>query len=313
MTLLPLFDLRSVLLIAGVVVAFSLAALSFVWHGLLSAREQVARRVDSLASVLGGRLAAKKEPAETADRVFRLPQGGVPTSEVLELARRLRRYGIPETRAPSLYLALRLGLGIVLVPLMLAVVARFGAFSSLLQPLVIVVLGIGGGWFAPAVVLDTLSRRRVKEIERALPEAMELLIIVVEAGLALEDGIDRIVVELQRSRPLLAEELALTAADLKILPDREMALKNFARRVDVPSVRSVTATLAHTMRFGTPLAQALRVVASELRNEALARLEERANRMPVLLTIPMVVFILPAVFILIGGPAFLKVMDVILR
>jgi tight adherence protein C len=149
----------------------------------------------------------------------------------------------------------------------------------------------------------------MRSIESGLPDAIELLCISVEAGLALEDAIDRVVPELWRSQPTMAEELALTSADLKILPSRDAALRRLSARVAVPSVHSVVTTLSQTLRYGTPLAQALRVVASELRNNSLIRLEERANKMPVLLTIPMVLFILPCVFMVIGGPTALRLID----
>lgn len=133
------------------------------------------------------------------------------------------------------------------------------------------------------------------------------------AGLALEDGIERIVAELYRTQPALAEELAITSADLKILPSRDMALANLAKRVDVPSVRSVMTTLSQTMRYGTPLAQALRVVAGELRNDSLIKLEERANKLPVLMTVPMMLFILPSIFLIVGGPAGIRLVDTLFR
>jgi tight adherence protein C len=124
---------------------------------------------------------------------------------------------------------------------------------------------------------------------------------------------NRIVIELQASQPVVAQELAVTSADLKMLPNRDDALRRLADRLDMPSVNSIVTTLAQTLKYGTPLAQALRVVASELRNDALLRLEEQAGRMPVLLTIPMILFILPSLFLVIGGPAFLRVLDVFLH
>jgi tight adherence protein C len=139
------------------------------------------------------------------------------------------------------------------------------------------------------------------------------LVISVEAGLALEDAINRIVGELRRSQPAMAEELALTGADLRILPSRDDALRRLAERVKLPSVHSVVITLSQTLKYGTPLAHALRVVAAELRNDELLKLEEQANRMPVLLTVPMIVFILPSIFLMIGGPAFLKVLDAFIQ
>jgi tight adherence protein C len=97
---------------------------------------------------------------------------------------------------------------------------------------------------------------------------------------------------------------------MKILPSRDEALANLAVRVNMPSVRSVVTTLSQTLRYGTPLAQALRVVAGELRNDTLMRLEERANQLPSLMTIPMMLFIMPTIFMIVAGPAVLRVMDI---
>jgi tight adherence protein C len=129
--------------------------------------------------------------------------------------------------------------------------------------------------------------------------------------LSFEEGINRVSEVLRVSRPAVAEELALTSADLKILPSHERALGNLAQRVDAPSVRTVVTTLSQTLRYGTPLAQGLRVISAELRTDALVRLEERANQLPSLMTIPMMLFILPTIFMIVAGPAALHVMDVL--
>ena len=165
------------------------------------------------------------------------------------------------------------------------------------------------GYFIPGMVLGKMSKRRLKAVVNGLADALELLVICVEAGLSFEDGIDRISHILAEAQPALAEELATTAADLKILPSREAALANLANRINAPSVRSVVTTLSQTLRYGTPLAQALRVVAAELRNDSLMRLEERANQLPTLMTIPMMLFIMPTIFMVVAGPAVLKVID----
>ncbi len=313
MSLLLPFARPALLLFAGPAAAFAVAVFSFSWYGLLVAKARVSGRVDALLDTFASRASETEDAAGQGGRVFRLQQAKGQSRETTEWARRLEGFGIAQNHAGAFFVAFRLCLGLLLAAVLFVPARHSFAGSSALPLGLAVTFGLAAGWYGPAVFLDTRLRRRVHEIETALPEAIELLIIAVEAGLALEDGIDRIVVELKGSRPSLAEELALTAADLKILPDREQALSNLASRVDVPSVRSVVTTLSQTMRYGTPLAQALRIVAAELRNEALARLEERANRMPVLLTIPMVVFILPAVFIFVGGPALLQVLDIIMR
>ena len=136
-----------------------------------------------------------------------------------------------------------------------------------------------------------------------------VLAVCVEAGLSLEDGLARVVTELGRSQPALADELGLTLADLKILPSRDQALANFAARIDIPSIRAVITTLAQTLRYGTPLAQSLRVVAAEMRNDALIDLEERANRLPAYMTVPVILFLMPTIFLIVGGPAALRLFD----
>ena len=165
------------------------------------------------------------------------------------------------------------------------------------------------GWFAPMLFISYGARQHKKAVRSGLPDALELLVVCVEAGLSLEDGLTRVVTELQRSQPALADELSLLLADLRILPSRDLALTNMADRVDVPSVRSVVTTLAQTLRYGTPLVQALRVVAAELRNDYLIELEERANRLPAYLTLPVILFLMPTIFLIVGGPAALRLID----
>jgi tight adherence protein C len=185
----------------------------------------------------------------------------------------------------------------------------FGSAHGRLLPLLIALVGIILGWIVPSFIVGHLAAKRAVNIAAGLPDALELLVVCVGAGLSLEDSMDRIVEELAHSQPALADELALTAADMKILPSRDLALANLAQRVNVPSVRSVVATLSQTMRYGTPLAQALRVVATEMRNDALIEMEARANRLPTLLTLPMMLFIMPTIFLIVGGPAALRVID----
>jgi tight adherence protein C len=167
-----------------------------------------------------------------------------------------------------------------------------------------------GGWILPVLVLGFMLRRRTKVVAAGLPDALELLVVCVEAGLSLDDGLQRVAHELKESQPALADELALTWAEINILPSRAQALSNLADRVDVPSVRSVVSMLTQSMRFGTPLAQSLRVGAVEMRNDQMTALEERASRLPALMTIPVMLFIMPTIFLIIGGPAALKLMDI---
>lgn len=248
--------------------------------------------------------------APQSPSLMRPEASGMPAQQQREVSRRLARMGIPPRYAAVAYRSLHL--------LFAGLAGGFGAWLSLrfshaggsrLLPILVAVALFAIGWFTPQFLLRWMVRRRAKAAALGLPDALELLVVCVEAGLSLETGIDRIVGELQISQPALAAELAQTSADLKILPNRDEALANLAARVDVPSVRSVVATLTQTLRYGTPLAHAMRVVAAEMRTAALIDLEERANRLPAIMTVPMMLFIMPVIFLIVGGPAVLRLLD----
>jgi len=247
----------------------------------------------------------RQHPMETMEEALRGTELSVGEREI---ARRLRRFKIPARYASTTLLAARAWFVLCLtIGTWFLVPHLFTALPSLR----LAFAGGAGlfGWFLPILAAQWAARRRAAVVVAGLPDALELLVICAEGGLALGDGIDRIVTELQRSQPELAEELAMTAADLKIMPSQDQALARLAARIDAPIVQSVVTTLSQTMRYGTPFAQAMRVVAGEIRNEALIRLEERANKLPTLMTIPMILFILPTIFLVVGGPAALKIMD----
>jgi len=236
--------------------------------------------------------------------------GSLPERDQREIIRRLAALHIPAQHASTAFLILRLVCVVLFAAGMYALGAQWQAFANKGAALLLAALALGIiGWFAPAPVVARMAQTRAKSAAEGLPDALELLVVCVEAGLALEDGIDRMVVELRHSNPDLADEFAQTSADLKILPTRDQALMKLAERIDVPAVRSVVTTLSQTMRYGTPLAQAMRVVAAEMRNDSLIELEERANRLPTLLTLPMMLFIMPTIFLIVGGPAALRIID----
>ena len=176
-------------------------------------------------------------------------------------------------------------------------------------PFLAAVGGAIAGWILPILFISRQLKRRAKTIASGLPNALELLVVCVEAGLSLEDSLQRVARELQESQPALSDELALTWAEVNILPDRTKALTNLANRTDNPSVRSVVSMLSQSLRFGTPLAQSLRVGATEMRNDQMTHMEEVASRLPALMTIPVMLFIMPTIFLIIGGPAALRLMD----
>jgi tight adherence protein C len=301
-----MWDSSAAFLIALAATTTAAAGLCFFAYSSVVARKRLGHRVDLLPRAR--RLPARASGGRNTGAAGRLTATGLRGDE-LELARRLERWHIPPVLAPRLFLVLRLAFGLILP---IALVLFFYHYANLRALPNLVALGSMGavvGWSLPHYVADRAALRRRRSVAHGLPDAIELLVISVEAGLSLEDAINRIVGELRRSQPAMAEELALTGADLRILPNRDEALRRLADRVNLPSIQSVVVTLTQTLKYGTPLAQALRVVATDLRNDDLLKLEEQANRLPVLLTIPMIAFILPSIFLIIGGPAFLKIID----
>ena len=310
-------DQSSISQMAAVVVVSALlivAGLSFLGHVGLEYRSEVTRRIDGLLRSAGKPKGALGSDATTSRSQSTRGALILPPRDQVELERRLTPLGIAPEWANVAFLGGRILLAVVFAAAMALAGSQYMlGFSLLLRIAVFAALGAAIGAYAPAMVLSSLARRRVDAVERGLADAVELLAVSVEAGISLEDGIERIAMELRRSQRALSDELSALAADLKLLPSQREALMNFAERVDRPSVRGVMTTLAQTMEYGTPLAQALRVTAGELRNEMMLKLEERANRLPVLLTVPMVVFLLPAIFLVVGGPAVIRLIDVLFR
>ena len=165
------------------------------------------------------------------------------------------------------------------------------------------------GWRCPEIVLSRLAARRQVRLELGMPDALDLLVICTEAGLSLDQAIEQVSEDLRSSNPAVAEEFAITASEMRVLSNRGEALENFARRTGVASLRSIIATLNQAIRFGTPLAQSMRILGAEMRNARLLRIEERAARLPVLLAIPLALFILPSLLLVIGTPVAMRLAD----
>ena len=165
------------------------------------------------------------------------------------------------------------------------------------------------GFFAPDVFIKNLIKKRAHQMELGLPDALDLLVICAEAGLSLDASLQRVSRELELTWGELSEEFGITAGELTYLPDRKQAFENLNARTNMASVRGVVNTLLQTAKFGTPLAQSLRILAAEFREARLIRAEEKAARLPAMLTVPMILFILPTLFIVLLGPAGMTIAD----
>ena len=155
----------------------------------------------------------------------------------------------------------------------------------------------------PEIFLKNKATKRTDAIRKGLPDALDLLVICAEAGLTVDAAFNRVAKELGRAYPELGDEFALTAIELSFLNERKKAFDNLAFRVNLEAVKGVVTTMVQTERYGTPLASALRVLSAEFRNERMMRAEEKAARLPAIMTVPLIMFILPVLFIVILGPA----------
>lgn len=165
------------------------------------------------------------------------------------------------------------------------------------------------GFKLPDIYVSNAKSKRTDAIRKSLPDALDLLVVCAEAGLTLDSALNRVAKELGRAAPELSDEFTLTSIELGFLPERRQALLNLSERVDLPALRGVVTTLVQSERYGTPLATSLRVLSAEFRNERLMQAEEKAARLPATLTVPLILFILPTLFVVLLGPAACKVVD----
>ena len=163
----------------------------------------------------------------------------------------------------------------------------------------------------PSFYVLRVRKKRYKAIQKSLPDVLDLMTICAEAGLSLAAMLDRVARELGISYPEIAQEIAMTSIEIGFLPDRNKALTNLSERVALAEVRGMVSVLIQTEKYGTPIAQALRVLSAEFRTARMLRAEEKAAKLPALMTIPMILFILPTLFIVIIAPAAVKLMDTI--
>ena len=166
------------------------------------------------------------------------------------------------------------------------------------------------GFYLPDLYVQNVIDKRMGSVMKAFPDALDLLLICVESGMSVEAAFNKVASEIGSSSVELAEEFALTTAELSYLPDRRQAYENLGKRCAHSGVRAVTTSLIQAERYGTPLGTALRVMAQENREMRMAEAERKAASLPAKLTVPMIMFFLPALFIVILGPAAIKLMHI---
>lgn len=178
-----------------------------------------------------------------------------------------------------------------------------------MSKLVFVMAGFVAGYYAPNIYVANIASKRRDKIMAAFPDALDLLLICVESGMSVEAALQKVSAEIGGSSIELAEELSLLVAELSYLPERRQAYEGLAKRTNHPGIKSVATAMVQAEKYGTPLGTALRVMAKENRDMRLAAAEKKAAALPAQLTVPMIVFFLPVLFVVILGPAILQIMD----
>ena len=166
--------------------------------------------------------------------------------------------------------------------------------------------GAAAGFYAPNIYISSLAQKRQKSLMRAFPDSLDMLLICVEAGMSIEMGFNKVSQEIGSASPELAEEFGITLAELSFLPDRRQAYENLAIRTGHEGVKAVCMALAQAERYGTPLGDALRLMARENREMRMSEAEKKAAALPAQLTVPMILFFLPVLFLIVLGPAYIK-------
>ena len=229
--------------------------------------------------------------------------------ENTELRMKLAQAGYRGQKAPIVFMFFRL-----VAPFLMGGAALFffaflnaAPFESPRHPFIAVIVMLVG-YVLPNVLLKNKTQKRQTQMRRAFPDALDLMVICVESGMSVEKSFIKVSHEIAQQGPELASEIALTNAELSYLGDRTLAYHNFAGRTGLQAVKALTSALVQAERYGTPIASALRVLSEESRGERMSMAERKAAALPAKLTVPMIVFFLPVLFVVIIGPAAIQVM-----
>jgi tight adherence protein C len=236
-----------------------------------------------------------------------------PSAEDVRSTRRLLiNAGYRSGKAPLLFLGAKLMLAVLLVFVFTLVPAKLMGFPSISSLTMYYVIAAALGYYAPVLWLRRVIAGRKDSLQRAIPDALDLMVVCVEAGLGLDQAIGRVSQEVNRTHPALGDELNVLSVELRTGVSRQEALKNLARRTDLEELGNLVAMLVQTDRFGTSIGQALRVYADSMRTTRRLKAEELAAKLPVKLLFPLVFFIFPSLIVVTIGPAAIRMAKVLL-
>jgi tight adherence protein C len=217
----------------------------------------------------------------------------------------LRGAGVRGENAVGVFFGAKMAL-LVVLPIIGWLLVRHAGFSTMVVMFVPFATGVFG-LVLPDMIVKQMRKRFMARLEKGLPDALDMMVICAQAGLALGPTLYRVGVELQNAHWEVAQELAQTVNELQMVSDSRIALINLGTRTGIDGFKRLGTTLVQTMQYGTPLTDALRTLSAEMRQDMLTKFEARAARLPVLLTMPTILFILPCVFMIAGGPAIIQI------
>ncbi len=295
------------LTIALVLVFISVAIMSALVASVILTRTSTERRRlrEMVAAGTGGLLGISKiSLSDAPDKMVKRVSGFVPKSpkEMGRLQRRMVRAGFKNPARAAVYFAA----AEILTPIVFALATI--AYMGTIRGTILALLAAGVGYAVPGLMLAQKIAARQKQIQNGLPDALDLLIVCVEAGAGLDAAIVKASEELAIAYPALAEEMRMITTETRAGKPRLEAFKNFASRTGVDDVRALVAMLVQTDRFGTSIAQALRTHAATSRTKRRQRAEERAAKLGVKLVFPLVFCLFPALYVVVLGPAVIKIM-----
>ncbi|UUR08018.1 type II secretion system F family protein [Sphingomonas glaciei] len=312
-----------VIWVATLLTGVATLAVMIAIYAATTVRDPMARRVKALnerrEQLKAGIVASTNKRKslinknEAADKVrgilstFKMIQG----SQIQDIQVKLLQAGIRTKDLAFFIIFGRLILPVVLGGLAILAVYVFDSFPEwgAFKKYALVAGTLIGSYKAPDLWLKNKINKRSVAVRKGLPDALDLLVICAEAGLTVDAAFSRVARELGKAYPELGDEFGLTSIELGFLNERRQAFDNLASRVDLEAVRGVVTTMIQTEKYGTPLASALRVLSAEFRNDRMMRAEEKAARLPAIMTVPLILFILPVLFVVILGPAACSISD----
>ncbi len=271
-----------------------------MYRGVIQKKRRALFEQSTAASRGDGKSMSAKESLATVYRVQTLFGA---TGQ--KLRDQMLQAGIRDPKAPIMYLGALVVVPIILFLFALLVVARIDDLSPMMRTGILFGLPLFGAML-PRLLVKNYIIKRQQEVAITFPDALDMMLICVQGGIGLEQTVDRVAEEIAEHSPTLAEELGILSAEMGMLNDRRAALQDFARRVGSGAARSFATAMIQAEQYGTSVSQAMKVIADDLRDQRMAEAERKAAALPPKLTVPMILFFLPALFVVILCPAFLQ-------